>query len=151
MVEPSLRRAIAADAAPIGQLAERAYQKYVARIGRRPAPMDADYATLIGETNVWVLTCAGQLVGSLVTCVMADHLLLDAVAVAPEAQGHGYGALLLRRADGDARDAGLTEVRLYTNAAMTENLAFYPRHGYVETHRASQNGFDRVFFSKRLG
>jgi hypothetical protein len=37
-----------------------------------------------------------------------------------------------------------------TNAAMTENLAFYPRHGYVETHRASQDGFDRVFFSKRL-
>ncbi len=33
---------------------------------------------------------------------------------------------------------------------MTENLAYYPRHGYAETHRAEQDGFRRVFFRKRL-
>jgi hypothetical protein len=38
--------------------------------------------------------------------------------------------------------------RLYTNAAMTENLAYYPRRGYIETHRAAQDGFHRVFFRK---
>ena len=113
--------------------------------------MDADYADLIGDANVWVLTCAERLVASLVTRVRADHLLLDSIAVAPEAQGRGHGTLLLRRADDDALDAGLTSVRLYTNAAMTENLAFYPRHGYVRTHRAEQDGFDRVFFTKELG
>jgi hypothetical protein len=32
---------------------------------------------------------------------------------------------------------------------MTENLTYYPRHGYTETHRAEQDGFRRVFFSKR--
>jgi GNAT superfamily N-acetyltransferase len=150
VAETSLRRANPSDAAAIGRLAELAYDKYVGRIGRRPAPMDTDYAGLIGQANVWVLTCDTDLVGSLVTFVADRHLLLDAVAVAPHAQGLGYGALLLRRAEDDARDAGLAEVRLYTNAAMTENLAFYPRHGYVETHRAGQDGFDRVFFSKRL-
>ncbi len=152
VAEPSLRRANPSDAEFIAELAERAYEKYVARIGRRPAPMDADYAALIGEATVWVLTRGGQLVGSLVTCVKDDHLLLDAVAVDPEAQGLGYGgALLLRRAEDDAREAGRTEVRLYPpNAAMTENIAMYPRFGYVETHRAGQDGFRRVFFSKRL-
>ncbi len=31
---------------------------------------------------------------------------------------------------------------------MTQNLAYYPRRGYVETHRAVHEGFHRVFFSK---
>jgi N-acetylglutamate synthase-like GNAT family acetyltransferase len=150
MSEPSLRRATAADTAAIVALAEAAYEKYVERIGRRPAPMDADYAGLIDSANVWVLTRDGHLVGSLVTIVNDNHLLLDSIAVAPDAQGSGYGALLLRRTDDDAHDAGMTEVRLYTNAAMTENIAMYPRYGYVETHRGGQDGFRRVFFSKRL-
>lgn len=113
--------------------------------------MDTDCAALIDAANVWVLTDDdGHLLGSLVTCVMEDHLLLDAIAVAPEAQSRGYGALLMHRAEDDAREANLAEVRLYTNAAMTENIAMYPRFGYAETHRAGQDGFRRVFFSKRL-
>ena len=150
MSEPSLRRATATDAPAIAHLVEHAYEKYVARIGRRPAPMDADHAALIENANTWVLTHDGRLMGSMVTVVMDDHLLLESIAVAPEAQGRGLGALLLRRAEDDAHEAGRTEVRLYTNAAMTENIAMYPRYGYVETHRGGQDGFRRVFFSKRL-
>ena len=48
-------------------------------------------------------------------------------------------------------ELGFSEVRLYTNEAMTENLSFYPRHGYHETGRAVQEGFRRVFFSKTVG
>lgn len=151
MPPPSLRRATAADAAAIGRLVETAYEKYIARIGRRPAPMDADYPALIGDANVWVIESDDSILGSMVTCVMDDHLFLETIAVAPDAQGHGYGALLLRRAEDDAHDAGLSEVRLYTNAAMTENIAMYPRFGYVETHRGGQDGFRRVFFTKTLG
>jgi hypothetical protein len=33
---------------------------------------------------------------------------------------------------------------------MTENLAYYPRHGYVETGRESVQSFERVFFAKDL-
>jgi hypothetical protein len=33
---------------------------------------------------------------------------------------------------------------------MTENLAYYPRHGYIETHRAEDGGYSRVYFSKHL-
>lgn len=77
-------------------------------------------------------------------------LLLDVVAVAPGAQGHGYGALLLARAEDDARELGLPEVRLYTNRAMNENQTFYPRHGYSETARGRQHGYDRVFYTKTI-
>ncbi len=33
---------------------------------------------------------------------------------------------------------------------MTENLAYYPRRGYRETHRTMGDGFSRVFFTKNL-
>ena len=39
-------------------------------------------------------------------------------------------------------------VTLYTNEVMLENLAFYARHGYAETHRSEQDGFRRVFLRK---
>jgi len=146
-----LRRATVADLPAIDGLVDAAYRKYVERIGRRPAPMDADYAAMLGNANVWVLSSPAGLQGALVTHAMGDHLFLETVAVAPGAQGRGYGALLLARADQDAHDAGLDEIRLYTNVAMTENLSFYPRHGYVETGRESHDGFNRVFFAKSLG
>jgi hypothetical protein len=33
---------------------------------------------------------------------------------------------------------------------MTENLSYYPRRGYTETHRAVQDNRRGVFFRKRL-
>jgi hypothetical protein len=55
-----------------------------------------------------------------------------------------------RFADDQARRRGHRRISLYTNVAMTENLAYYPRHGYRETHRGEQDGYQRVFFSKEL-
>jgi GNAT superfamily N-acetyltransferase len=80
-----------------------------------------------------------------------DHLLLDNVAVAPDAQGMGIGAQLLRLADETAARSGLGEIRLFTNEAMTENLGYYARKGYVETGRGVQDGYRRVFFRKIVG
>jgi hypothetical protein len=53
-------------------------------------------------------------------------------------------------AEDRARSLHLGEIRLYTNQAMTENLSYYPRYGYTETHRAEQDGFHRVYFHKPL-
>ena len=75
---------------------------------------------------------------------------MENLAVRPADQGRGVGRRLLTLAEQRARDLGLAELRLYTNAAMTENLAYYPRRGYVETYRADQDGFHRVFFRKPL-
>jgi len=101
--------------------------------------------------RVWVIQADREIAGVVVNEVHGDHLLLDTVAVAPGAQGRGYGALLLARAEDDARELGLSEVRLVTNQAMTENQTFYPRHGYTETARRRQDGYDRVFYAKKLG
>ena len=147
----SLRRATISDLADLRQLITDAYAKYIDRIGRLPAPMTADYAAALEHSRVWVLVDDEAMVGAMVTEDRRDHLLLETVAVAPGAQGHGYGRLLLDRAERDAAELGLSEVRLYTNEAMTENLTFYPRHGYRETGRAIEDGFRRVYFSKAVG
>jgi GNAT superfamily N-acetyltransferase len=146
----TVRRAAAADAAAMEAVASEAYRVYVPRIGRPPAPMSADYAMNASGGLAWVAEQDGEIVALLVLAVERDHLLLENVAVRPSAQGRGIGARLLALAEDQARAAGRDEIRLYTNEAMTENLAYYGRHGYAQTHRAEQDGFRRVFFSKRL-
>jgi N-acetylglutamate synthase-like GNAT family acetyltransferase len=146
----TIRPADPDDAGALSELARRAYARYVDRIGREPAPMTEDYLSLVSAGRVWVAEQDDVLVGLLVLELKADHLLLDNVAVRPDCQGAGIGAQLLAFTDNFAREHDLAEVRLYTNEAMTENLAYYPRHGFVETHRATDHGFHRVFFTKRL-
>lgn len=145
-----LRPAVPADAAAMRAIVERAYGPYLERIDRAPAPMTADYDAVATGGNAWVAERDGQLVSLLVVVPMPDHLLVENVAVDPVAQGQGLGRRLLRRAEREARALGLAKVRLYTNEAMTENLAYYPKQGYRETHRAVSDGFRRVHFAKLL-
>lgn len=144
------RRATRDDVDGIRRLVVDAFEKYVDRIGMAPAPMTADYAELLDSSRVWVVEQGRDVIGVLVTQAQSDHLLLDVIAVAPTAQGGGHGRALLERADQDARDQGLTEVRLCTNEAMTENIEFYPRRGFHETGRGVQDGYHRVFFAKAV-
>lgn len=145
-----IRPARASDIKVVLAIVTDSFTPYLERMDREPAPMLADYASHISAGNVWVAEADGQVVGVLVLLPAADHLLLDVVAVSPTAQGRGIGKLLLTFADDHARALGLDEVRPFTNEMMTENLTYYPRHGFVETHRAIDDGYRRVFFSKRL-
>lgn len=145
-----MRRAHAADLDELREIAAAAYAVYTPRIGRPAAPISADYAGAIGRDEAWVAVEDGEILGLLVLIARPDHLLLENVAVRPSLQGRGVGSALLDLADREAARLGLAEIRLYTNVVMTENLAWYPRHGYAETHRAEQDGYQRVFFSRRL-
>lgn len=78
-------------------------------------------------------------------------MLLDNIAVLPSMQGRGIGRALVRFAERTASDQGYGRIRLYTNAAMSENLQLYARLGYRETHRAEEGGFRRVFMDKQVG
>jgi ribosomal protein S18 acetylase RimI-like enzyme len=82
-------------------------------------------------------------VGLLVAQPAEGHLLLENIAVATSAQNTGLRSRLLCNAEQHALAMGLPEIRLYTNETMTENLDYYPRRGYRETHRATQNGYRR--------
>lgn len=149
--EVLVRPATAADVGALQELALAAYGHYVARIGGRPGPMDSDYAALVQAGLVWVADSAGEVVGLVVLREEDDHVLVENVAVAPGRQGRGVGSRLLAHAEDRARAAGRGEVRLYTHEAMHENLAYYARRGFVETHRRHEDGHQRVFLTKVLG
>jgi GNAT superfamily N-acetyltransferase len=146
-----IRPADLGDVDALQAIAVVAYEKYLPQIGRPPAPMTADYARAVRERQVWAAVQDGEISGFAVLIPHPGYLELENIAVRPAAQGRGIGALLLSRAEDRARELGLGEIRLYTNRAMTENLAYYARRGYTETHRANQDGFNRVFFRKPVG
>ena len=129
--------------------AHAAYTQYIAAIGRPPAPMLADFAAQIASGQVFIAEKA-QPLGYVVFFPAEGYMHLEAVGVLPEAAGQGIGGALIRFCEDTARQQGLREVRLYTNAAMTANLSLYPYLGYTETGRRREDGFDRVFFAKVL-
>ena len=131
-------------------MVERAYEPYIERIGRRPAPLDSDPEQLIRTEEVFVLTDHAEVVGLIVLRSARDHLLVENVAVDPELQHHGHGRTLLEFAEEHGRELGFGELRLYTNVAMTENIALYPRLGWREYDRRVEDGFSRVYFRKRV-
>jgi ribosomal protein S18 acetylase RimI-like enzyme len=146
----TIRAATSADLPDVVRCVAAAYAMYVERIGRPPAPMTADYEALVGRGVVRVAEDERGLAGLVVAWPEAGHLFIENVAVWPERQGEGIGSRLLDDCEAQARELGLGELRLYTNEAMTENLAYYPRRGFVEIGRRVEDGFRRVYFSKQL-
>ena len=145
-----IRGARAADAGRIGEIARAAFAKYVPRIGRAPAPMTADFAAEIAAGRVVVIEADGAVVGYMIAWPQPDAYVIDNIAVDPAGQGRGFGWRLMEHAEREARRHALDAIRLYTNAAMTENLALYARMGFVETHRALEQGFNRVYMRRAL-
>jgi len=129
----------------------RAYALYVPRMGKEPAPMLADYGALIAAGEVHVLEEAGAPAALIVIYPKEDALFIENIAVDPAIQRKGHGRALLAFAEREARRLGLKALRLYTNAMMTENLAYYPRLGFREAERREEDGYSRVFFEKRVG
>lgn len=147
-----IRQARASDEAAIRDCAEQAYARYVPLIGRKPAPMVADFAAQIAAGEVYVATDdCDALQGFVVFYAEDGHMLLENVAVLPRAAGRGVGKTLIAFCEDAARQRGVNTVRLYTNEKMTENLSIYPKLGYVEVARRTESGFNRVFFEKALG
>ncbi|HET6605414.1 MAG TPA: GNAT family N-acetyltransferase [Rhodopila sp.] len=146
----TIRLATTADCDRVKAIVTAAYAAYIPRIGRKPGPMDDDYAALIRQQAVRVLEDGPHIKAVLVLIPEPDSLLLDNIVVDPAFQHQGIGRRLLAFAEQTACEAGLPSIRLYTHQAMTENIALYTRVGYVETHRGTTNGLHRVYMVKRL-
>lgn len=80
----------------------------------------------------------------------ADHMFLENIAIDPTGQGKGLGRILIHHIEEETKRAGLCAIELYTNETMTENLSYYPKLGFIETGRRTEDGFNRVFFRKEL-
>ena len=142
---PSIRLARPGDAPRIQAIARAAYAKYVPRIGREPAPMAADYDAEIAAQRVVVRERAGYVAGYMVAWPEEDAYFIDNIGVEAECQGVGFGRRLIEHAAAEARRLRLPALRLYTNVAMVENFSMYTHLGFVETHRAEEGGFKRIY------
>jgi DNA-binding MarR family transcriptional regulator/GNAT superfamily N-acetyltransferase len=70
--------------------------------------------------------------------------------VAPETRGLGVGRRLLEQLEQQARDDGVTVLRLETNGALTEALALYRRSGYRDVPAFSDEPYAHHWFEKHL-
>ncbi|WP_031025104.1 GNAT family N-acetyltransferase [Streptomyces sp. NRRL WC-3725] len=143
-----VRPAATDDVPAVRAVTDAAYHPYVARIGVVPQPMEADHMADVAAGKVFVT--GEPVVGLVVVEAFADHLFLDSIAVHPDAHGTGVGRRLLRFVDARARELGLDEIRLYTNAMMWENQKIYPKYGYEIVERRVDGPYDRIHYRKRL-
>jgi ribosomal protein S18 acetylase RimI-like enzyme len=145
-----IRAATADDVNCMHAIARAAYAKYVLRIGREPAPMVADYAAAIAEHGAVVIESAGSVCGYMIAWSEGDAYFIENIGVDPACQKAGLGRRLIEHAAAEARNLHLTALCLYTNELMTENLSMYAHLGFVETHRAVEHGFRRVYMRRPL-
>ncbi len=146
----TIRPATPADIDGVRRCAEAAYEIYVAAIGKKPAPMVADFASAQTDGHLYVAAQDHEVTGFVVFFERGDHIHLENVAVSPNHQGKGIGGALMKFVEHETLQRGLSTIELYTNVKMSGNLTLYPALGYEEIGRWNEEGFDRVFFRKSL-
>lgn len=70
--------------------------------------------------------------------------------IAPEARGQGLARRLMQAIEAQARQLGLTDLRLDTNATLTEAIALYTSTGWTEVPRYNDNPYAQAWFAKPL-
>ena len=150
MEKIAIRPARPNDAEKITEIAKTAYTPYIPRMRKYPKPMLENYASLIEQGFCSVLEIGSQIAGYIVLVPQSDSLLLDNVGIDPVYQKMGLGTRLLQYAEDMAIKLNCDKISLYTNEAMTENLRWYPRHGYQLDEFREVEGYKRAYFSKNL-
>jgi ribosomal protein S18 acetylase RimI-like enzyme len=143
-----LRIAREQDAEAIRRLTREAYAKWVPVTGREPLPMRVDYIEAIAKHRFDLLYADGVLAALIETVPDGEYLLIENVAVAPGAQGRGFGKRLLKHAEQLAASSGLKGTRLYTNKLFDANLRLYEALGYRVDREEELNGGIAIHMSK---
>ena len=145
-----IRQAQTGDRKAVVACVQAAFSKYLSRMDREPAPMKFDYESLIAQGDVYVLVGEEEIRGVLVMLRREGCMLVENIAIYPRFQGQGLGGSFMAFVEEQAREKRLTEIRLYTNEVMTENLPFYLKLGFEEEDRRLEDGYHRIFLRKRL-
>lgn len=145
-----IRKATPDDETDVRACAEEAYEQYVVAIGKKPAPMVADFGAQISRGCLYVACQDAMIEGFIVFFQREDHMFLENVAVRKASSGKGLGKILMAYCEAEAKRARLSSIELYTNEKMTANLSIYPHLGYKEFDRREEDGFHRVYYRKLL-
>jgi ribosomal protein S18 acetylase RimI-like enzyme len=116
---PLIRQAVAEDETAVRDCAEQAYVRYTGLIGRKAAPMTADFGMqiLAGEVNA-AFDRQGVFLGFIVFYPDERGMHIESVAVLPSAAGHGVGRALVCFCE---HQAGVKMSRLCISARMRKS------------------------------
>ena len=149
MQKHSFRRATSADVGTIREITRAAYTKWVPVIGREPKPMTANYERAVADHVIDLLEEGGRPIALIELIPAPSHLLIKNIAVLPDRHRNGAGGLLLEHATTIARSLRLSELRLYTNAMLSTNIAFHVRRGFEEFLRERHPAGGEVVHMKK--
>lgn len=119
------------EASLVLQISSSAYiPAYLNVVDTIPAPASEDYSERIAAGNVWLCERGGVAIGVLVVEMKTSFLEVYSIAVSPAYQGLGIGLSLLAFAETLAKTNDLSELHLYTNIRMTNNIRLYEKAGF---------------------
>lgn len=111
----------------------------------------------LADSSTYVLNEAERSVGLLAVSSVSDTTLeVLSVGIIPEAQGKGYGRIMMDHAEQLAKQAGKSVVELVTKVSNSNAITFYEHLGYtkkevVKGHYSQYNDTeDRVRLEKHL-
>lgn len=145
-----LRRAIPSDLDAVVPVQRAAYEPNRAILGAEPLPLQADYAQVLRDYEVWLAEDGDSLAGVLILQPRHEDLLIWSIACDPARQGRGLGARLLAATETRAGQLGVPDIRLYTGQKLAANVAWYGRHGYRVEHLEPLADRTLVHMVKRL-
>ena len=101
--------------------------------GKRTNEEELTETILNPKNTILKYTENGQIIGSVLLVEKEHQLYLGMLTVSPELQNSGIGKKLLAEAENHAKALGLSSIIMTVISVREELIAWYKRHGYVDT------------------
>jgi N-acetylglutamate synthase-like GNAT family acetyltransferase len=128
-------------------IAQKAYEKYIERMGKEPAPMRP---VIQKEDVVFVYEDNKQVIAFAILVKINDQIILDSIAVDPSHQKKGIGNNFIKYIEQYLIEQKINKYQLYTNEKMFENIDWYQKIGFKIFKKVTEKGFNRIYFEKQL-
>ena len=128
-------------------IAQKAYEKYVERMGKEPAPMRP---VIQKEDVVFVCEDNKQVIAFAILVKINDQIILDSIAVDPLHQKKGIGNNFIKYIEQYLIKQKINKYQLYTNEKMFENIDWYQKIGFKIFKKVTEKGYSRIYFEKKI-
>lgn len=150
--ETHIRAATVADLAAIVICSKLAFASFAGNVHEDSEDLKRaeNLQSQIHEGSIRLICDETHVLGYISFWPAADQMFIDTLAVLPKHHRQGLGSQLLAFAEFETFRLSLKATTLFTKATMTGNLHFYQSRGYSETGRCDDDGFCRVFYTKKF-
>ncbi|MBF4463914.1 GNAT family N-acetyltransferase [Flavobacterium sp. LC2016-12] len=101
--------------------------------GKRTNEEELTETILNPKNTILKYTQSDKIIGSVLLVEKENQLYLGMLTVSPELQNSGIGKKMLAEAENHAKALGLSSIIMTVISVREELIAWYKRHGYVDT------------------